>query len=314
MHLPGELRDKIMKLVLVPGEVYLPQIGPTMLEYLIPPLSKPLSKRSLREKAQRVLGQSEQFWENIIVHGILNLHSGRNSLYLPPGVPEGTPRRMRDGKSLHGFQLLATSKTILREGQALFCSQNTFYLPRGGSGAGEHYFHNVRHEHKALIRCIGIQFSLLDLTPPVLGALEEYIRAHPTMFGRRLDTVTSTEWATWCGLVALRLWEEKIRWICHWEYLDWVIMEFPSLDLSLPIEGERLKERMKGILIGTGSACSDLTFRLNGAAPHSIHELSDSVFELEQKVDVVVGTLGWFGFKQWLNGEVDYEEDWNSRE
>jgi len=312
MALPGELRIQIMKHVLMPGNVYLPQMGPTMSEYIITPPPKPLSKRSFRDKFWKAFEQSEQFWENIIVHGISDMHSGKNSLYPPPGAPEGRRQLLNDGGSVHGFQLLATSKAVMREGQAFFWGQNTFYLLRGGSEAAVYYFDNVRHEHKALIRCIGIQFSLQDLTPPILRALEEYVRAHPTMLGRRMETLTDTEWARWCGSVAVKLWEEKVRWICHWDYLNRVVLEFPSLYLSLPIEGERLRERMKGILIGTGASWS--TYSPFGARRHGIPEFDDSVRELERKVGVVVGRIGWLGFKQWLNGEVDYEEDWNNRE
>ncbi len=69
---------------------------------------------------------------------------------------------------------------------------------------------------------------------------------------------------------------------------------------------------MKGILIGTGASWS--TYSPVGARRHGIQEFDDSVRELERKVGVVVGRIGWLGFKQWLNGEVDYEEDWNNRE
>lgn len=129
------------------------------------------------------------------------------------------------------------------------------------------------------------------------------------MLGRRLDTLASTEWARWCGLVAVRLWEEKLRWTCHWHYLDRVVLDFPSLDPSLPIKGERLEEHMEGKLIGTGASCSDLTYSPVGARPHTIRGFDDSVRDLERKVTVVVGRIGWFGFKQCLDGEVDYEED-----
>lgn len=80
------------------------------------------------------------------------------------------------------------------------------------------------------------------------------------------------------------------------------------------MSGERLKERMRGILIGTDASYIDLTYNRFGARPHEVEEIDHSFRELVRKVGVVVGRIGWFGFKQWLNGEVDYEEDWNNRE
>lgn len=160
MALPPELRNQIMKYVLTPGTIYLPQMGPTMSKYIITRPPKSPIKRSFLEKAHRAMDQSDCFWANIIVHGIGNLHFGQNSLYPPPGAPVGKRRLPGNRGSVHGFQLLATSKTVLREGQAFFWSENTFYLPRGGFEAAEFYFYHNRHEHKTLIRYIGIQFSL----------------------------------------------------------------------------------------------------------------------------------------------------------
>lgn len=312
--LPGEIRNQIMTFVLLPGRVYLQLVGPTISEYIIRLSANPLNNGRFREKIQKVFEQSERFLENIIVYGIFNLHSGKNSLYPPPNAPEGSRRLLNDGGSGQVSHLLAASNTFPRDWHPWFWSQNTIYLPRGGSEAAEYYFQHVCHEHKALIRCIGIQFSLQDLTPPVLRALEEHICAHPTMLGRRLATLTSTEWARWCALVAVRLWEEKLRWTCHWHYLDLFVLHFPPLDPSLPMKGECLKQDMEGILIGTGASCIDLTHSPLEARPYTIQPFEGIVRGLERKVTVVVGKIGWLGFKQWLGGEIDYDEDWNDRE
>ena len=83
--------------------------------WLLGPRQSP-EARTFGEWLQHAIRQLEQSSLNVYNHGYLDLLSGKNSFLPSSGAPNPIPRTVDKVKQLHGFQLLATCSTILREG------------------------------------------------------------------------------------------------------------------------------------------------------------------------------------------------------
>ena len=189
-----------------------------------------------------------------------------------------------------------------------------FFLPRGPVENAQLYFKNVYPRHKALIQHVATQYSLLDLTPPVLKDLEDLWKAKPVMAGRKLDTLTSAVLARNCAAIVAAIARTKLKWICGWRGLCRVLLVFPSLSFEVWIDGQHLDEDLEGILLNDVTFYRNYIFRPSGAAADMLQIFKGSLMDVERKGRLVVDRTGWLQFMQWVNGEVDFEEDWNDPE
>ena len=148
---------------------------------------------------------------------------------------------------------------------------------------------------------------------PVLSDLEDLLKAKPGMARWRLNTLTRAVFARNCAAVVAAIARKKLKWICGWRGLCRVLLVFPSLSFAVWIDGQHLDEDLKGILPNDAAFYRDHIYLPSGAAADMLRS-SNGVMDGERKGRLVVDRTGWLQFKQWVNGEVDFEEDWNDPE
>lgn len=184
--LPPEIRNMIMELVLVPGQVA-----------LVAPKSFKRHRSSLLQRTfQRVMKTGSQ----------------RREKDLKPTCISWPP----------GFQLLATCKQACAEGQAVFYTSNVFVLPPGPVVIENLILKNLHPQQRAMIKRIGIRISLRDLTPEVFDEVQLAMQAS---YGTPVPrTPSAAQGVRWSGLVdkeLRRIWEAKLKFIVkHFESVN----------------------------------------------------------------------------------------------
>lgn len=126
-----------MKLLLVPGEVFL--VPPTPTKRHVCPILREILNRLLKKLSKRT--------EN-------EVHFTHD-----PQLP--------------GLQLMATCKQACVEGYAVFYSSNVFFLPAGPLRDTHRVLATLQPQHLAMISSFGVKMSLRDLTPALLEEIHQ---------------------------------------------------------------------------------------------------------------------------------------------
>lgn len=191
--LPPEIRNMIMELVFVPGQVLLDDFKPIkrdhksfLLQGALHRMIKPVSKRSNKESKSK-------------------------SVLQPPG-----------------FQLLATCRQICAEGYPVFYSSNVFFLPPGPLENTHRSLTNLQPQCRAMIRTVGIVMTLQDLTPAVFEQIKHDMQAR---YGKAVANTPNLAQATrWSESVEKELaciWKEKlIHVLTHSKKLKFLRLRF----------------------------------------------------------------------------------------
>ena len=205
--LPGEIRNKIMGYVLVPGDVYpyrsvlktstgspetalnaKARSGVHLLAYC---------KRAFRRIRNKIKGY-------VLIREDIDpcRSTSETSTYKAETTPKTEPRP--------GIQLIATCKQAYSEGCELFYSSNTFHLPPTATFS---WSDKLTAKHKAMIKRVSITIGLVELTPAILTEIEKNMPAN-------LDKKEAKPWAEAIGDVLLKSWHSKLRHIADWGSLE----------------------------------------------------------------------------------------------
>lgn len=239
--LPAEIRNIIMEHALVPGDVY--------------PCTK--EPKSTSTKSSRKLLRA------VFTHprAVLNVRVG--------GVDHQVAAKQP------GFHLLTTCQKAYQDGHYMFYSMNTFHLPAGSARDAEHWFNNLKPDHRSSIKSACMTFSLADLTPEVFVQMEKkwlWDLPHKTRQDERRMVFEVAYLLCW------RFWQEKVRFLQKWDTLDRVYLEKMS---------------------GEPSAFDGEAFRNLDAKEEKV--LMDTAREeVVVELDGMVGQLGWKATKKWL--------------
>ena len=242
--LPPEIRNQIMRLVLVPGQIH---IRPSI-----------VAKLNAQYLAMQPSVLAKPFF--LIKTAIVNKVSAFVD-WIPMKVSR-SPKEVKPSSAKSGCQLLATCRQVYHEGHVWFYSLNTFYIPRGPLSHTLDYFNKLQPNHRALMKTIGIRFGLQDLTSRVLEAIDrqgEELGLNP----RSRDRMTTGKWA-WLALKSVdAMWKAKLVWIRDWTALERVKLE--SAHGTLELEGSWLQTSLKS------------TFDEPGYGPHGYRGCSREV-------------------------------------
>lgn len=316
LSLPGELRNKIMSLILLPGNIYLPASRYALQDRYILPRPVDMFGDFDHDVAfyghsyRGLYGGSEN---HVQTHRCFLIFATCDELHYSCLAPKAIQSMLAPREPLPAFQLLAASRQIRDESQAMFWSRNTFYLPRGPLAHTQFYFGNVLLQHKALISSIGIQFSLLDLTEEVLAAVEGLLCCCPREEWERKEQccVLRFQAASLCTVALAWLWTSKLAWVRSWKGLKELRLEILHEPPSV-LDGEQLDILLEGI----GSKRIEHSYNYRHRFwPSELHwPFADATRGLDSKLGTIIEEIGWLRFKRWLKGEEVYERPWNNRE
>ena len=224
LSLPPEIRNQIMRLALVPGQIH-----------IRPPI---IAKRNSQYLAMQVGVLPKSFFlikKTILKKASTFVHWIRPGLSYPLEEAESTMAES-------GCQLLATCCQVYLEGHGWFYSLNTFYIPRGPLLHTIEYFDKLQPSHRALMKTIGIRFGLQDLTSTVLEAVDRRGKGWG-LDPRGKHRMATRKW-TWLALKTVEAtWKAKLVWIRSWTGLERVTLE--SAHGMLELKGRWLQRTIK---------------------------------------------------------------------
>lgn len=316
LSLPGELRNNIMSLILLPGNIYLPASHLALQDrHIIPPPEDRFGDffhyLAFFGKSYQQLSSGSK--DHLRTHRCFLAFATSDELHYACLAPKADKSILAPPEPLPAFQLLAASRKIHIEGQAMFWSQNTFYLPHGPLPHTQFYFGNVLGQHKALISSIGIQFSLLDLTDGVVAAVDDLLCGCPQegweiegQYGIRLFQAASV-----CTIALAWIWTSKLAWIRGWKGLKELKLDILQ-DPSIVLDGKELGVLLEGI--GSKRVEHPYNYRCSFWPPELHWPFADATRGLNKKLRTIIEEIGWLRFMRWLKGEEMYERPWNNRE
>ncbi len=225
--LPAEIRNRIMRHALVPGQIHICPHTITKLntKYLV-------MHRSVLPKPLYLI-------KTIFLEKLSSL---REWMHLNPSSPI---IHVRPTVANIGCQLLATCRQAYGEGHHWFYSLNTFYIPRGPLTYTTEYFSNLQPNHITLITSIGIRFGLQDLTSKSLEAVDRRGKALGLDPHSR-DGATTLQWTNLALRAVEDIWKAKLRWIRNWTTLERVVLE--SRNGTLELRGDWMQVKLQGPL------------------------------------------------------------------
>lgn len=237
--LPGEIRNKILHYVLVPGDIY------------------PRSDVSFNPRKKN----TKPIWGKIYEALSLWKLAGLKGL-----VPKADTRNQRPTFAPQpGFQVLATCKQARSEGYAMFYDLNTFHLPHGPVQNTLQWVGNIQPESRDRIKKVCVTLSIADLTPAALEAFDRWRWAmglsNPSVHFDRLVVYDLARY------METRLWREKIEFLEGWKSLQKICLQYPrsadwldrnevlgcvgtppSLALRLEIPGQNVEAELRGLV------------------------------------------------------------------
>ena len=295
MSLPAEIRNKIAELALVQDRVHLPQAdGAT--DDLTKIFHVELDHKPFDNLIPYHMQKAVEHTLLFLVRIVLKFISREAISKRPTGL---------------GVGLLAASRRTYEDSHWLYWALNTFYLPRGPASHTRHYWTSVNPRHKTLVRSIGIQFSLADLTPETLDHIEHYAHLRPdhNSPGQRLSgDVGSVPWRHYIVDALTHIWAQKLGYIRGWQNLHELKLEAPDQQ-QLLLRGRDLDFTLRGF--------DQPIYRIPfpgsefGEPPHCDseiwHFLKQAAAAAAIESSAIISSQGWEGFRvsvdQKLKGE-----------
>lgn len=264
LSLPAHIRNKIISYVLLPGDI-----------------------RICAAKKHGVKAKVQHIW-NVVLQRFPN---------------GGGDRNFPKPRSLPGFQVLATCKSIYGLYHQRFYALNTFFLPPGPLDETlKHFFKNLQPEHVNMISRVGIRLSLEDLTPAgfkdVEGFMSRVRRCSPLSGGRRVGR----EWADTVHLHLLHIWYEKLAFLRKTRGLKMAKVvavaaaeaERDGKEVMFEIDGLDLERALEV----TDGSYDEIQFQAGEVSALVRGAGSVVKREVEERVD----KDGWRVLKAWVNG------------
>lgn len=286
--LPGEIRNKVMEYVLVPGDV---RPSPSA---SVKPAQRP-AQRQISTFPSHIAGLLVVCLSPFVLVKVFQYPvQGWNPNFesfagaLPILLSRLLNRIIVDFKDKKaekenrvrmrqpGFQLLATCKQAYQEGHRLFYDDNVFHIPRGPVSNTREWLNKIRLEHKDMIRAVCVTMSLADLTPLAMSYIEKTIipPRHLTRTNEEQHFVFKT-----VVYLELELWMNKLHFLQDWKTPETVCIK--TGDETIPFEGEAFREL-------------DIQ--------HFYTILEDTGGEVADELQGMVDSMGLKAPKDWLKG------------
>ena len=174
--LPLEIREMIMELVLGLGDVYLDKPKPRK------PDHKPSRFQGALHRAIKTVSKYKDKPSNL------------TRIPQPPG-----------------FQLLATCKQVCAEGHAVFYSSNIFFLPSGSVDHARDSLKALQPQHRQMIRVLGLDMSVKDLTPTVFEKAYQTMRVrYGNTLKARPNFVQGEQWGILVPGQLKDIWKQRL--------------------------------------------------------------------------------------------------------
>ncbi|KAL9065377.1 MAG: hypothetical protein Q9161_008280 [Pseudevernia consocians] len=204
--LPPEIRNDIIRYVLVPGSIYLESLSGRW----------GLRNPYLESNYRRLTATLQTNVNQKILHCTRRIDK-RLVDFPHPRFHKigGSPSTQQPG-----IQILATSKELYAHGHLLFYTQNHFHLAPGPITISSHYFYRLQPQHRSLIRSFVLTFSVADLTPEGFQYVHHLASRYQESHSHAISSLPRDEQiATWitASVHALdMIWRQKLAWLKTW--------------------------------------------------------------------------------------------------
>lgn len=258
LSLPGEIRNRIVKFILCPGDIYLPPMkdgGAKRADWTLlntmelhPPLSatKAVTTNHLLPRQLPPARIDIARWTASDTHWLIRCQFQLPKAVEISQVSKDTERCWYNGKPKPSWQLLATCKQVYDEGSSLLYGLNVFHLATGDLSNSRVPLRRVREPSCMLLRKVCLDISLADLDQDVKDYtnMDYEIRR----FGRpSINTLGRHTLARHALYVLRNLWASKLAYIRGIQSLDQLIINF-----NLPLAPRHRKlSSLQGCLCDT---------------------------------------------------------------
>ncbi len=263
-----------MRLVLAPGDIYLP--------------AKP---SAIISKAHRNLRAKDPI--EAVVKRI-------NYPYLSRVLK--AHQASQDGTLKYGCQVLASCKQLYSEGHAVFYSLNTFHLAPGPLSTSVEYFDKLQPHHKALIKHVSLDLGVADMTPDLLSELRA------TVSGRALTTpLLITNPPQDSGTVSIHLarmakelWITKLLYVLMWRGLMDVRVQHHNPCQLHNQSGYEWRQVVATELVIGPSHLRAMSLQVKARDAQMATMMMNAYKTLSSVLISQVANYGWKGFSEWL--------------
>lgn len=204
--------------------------------------------------------------------------------------------------SLPAYQILATCKQAYQEGFARFYTKNTFFLPPGSVEHAIIYFNGLAPQTRAMIKKIGIRFTVEDLVPTeilqkeiVLGCDDEWTTAWKSEEPKEDPSYL-------CAVKLREIWFQKLLWVRKWDTVRVAKLEFWPLGKDTCFRTEHLNFDLEKVDINRFKArrwpnLYQTWFKEGGPILAVASEAADAAYEIIQEK---INKEGWVKCREWI--------------
>lgn len=274
LRLPPEIRNRIMQLVLAPGDIYLPA-----------------KTSSLISKAHRTLRAKDPI-EAIVKR----IHYPYLSRVLK------THQALQDGRLKYGCQVLASCKQLYCEGHAVFYSLNTFHLAPGPLSTSIEYFDNLQPHHKALIKHVSVDLGIADMTRDLLSDLRAKVsgRALTMPLQTTIFPQDSTTIMIHLACMAKPLWYSKLLYLLMWRGLMNVKVQHHNPCRLHDQSAYEWRQVIATELVIKQEHLCAMSLRVKSRDLQVMTIMMNANQALSSVLISQVTRYGWHGFSEWL--------------
>lgn len=223
--------------------------------------------------------------------------------------------------SLPGYQILATCTQAYAAGVERFYTKNTFYLPPGHVEHSINYFNSLAPKTRAMIKKIGIRFTIEDLAPDLIPRTGLVLAGDKEWATAWKDGEPKLELSYICGKRIRQIWYEKLAWVREWETVGEARFEFPPLGKAIDIKGSDLRRCLADAELNPfkGPPEVDPSEEVEGFSPFFGDEnwsgrygtwfddfgpildmASDAAYQIESSIEDKINEEGWVKCREWI--------------
>jgi len=274
LRLPPEIRNRIMRFSLAPGDVY-----------LLAKASSTITKAHRNLRAKDPIDAVVKRINYPYLSKVLKAHQAS-----------------QETRFKYGFQVLATCKQLYCEGHAVFYGLNTFHLAPGPLCTSIEYFDRLQPHHKALIKHVSVDFGIADITPNLLSQLNAKVCGRalkmpvPTAITPQDNILVSLSLAR----MTKELWVSKLMYVLTWQGLRSIKMQHHK---PCQLDGQSAYEWRQIVATELVIEHSHLRGLALKAEPRDIQMATFMIKAFQGLSPVLISQVakyGWRGFSEWL--------------
>jgi len=274
LRLPAEIRNRIMRFALAPGDVYLPA-----------KMSSTIAKARRNLRAKDPIDAVVRRINFPHLSKVLKAHQASQD------------RRLR-----YGCQVLATCKQLYCEGHAVFYGLNTFHLAPGPLCTSIEYFDNLQPHHKALIKHVSVDLGIADVTPNLIYELNTRVSGRslimpvPSATPPADNTIVSVN----LGRMTREIWMDKLFYVLTWRGLRNIKFQHHN-PCQLPGQSTyEWRQIVATELVVERSPLRALVLKGGVGDIQTARIMMKAYMGLSSVLISQVASHGWKGFSEWL--------------